>query len=216
MTDHTSAGDQLLQLSLTLSTTPRRRDARVQARRRGISKNRPGGRRPRSNPVPEGKSETIPAPYPWATNQRARIHTMSHLMSQGITSITGQVQCKKCEERYEMSYDLVSKFEEVAAFISENKYTMHDRAPAVWSDPTLPDCRACGGTDCAKPVMAKKRDINWLFLLLGQLIGCCKLWDLKYFCKHTSNHRTGAKDRVLYLTYLALCKQLVPSGPFDA
>ncbi|CAN1308073.1 hypothetical protein LINPERPRIM_LOCUS27229 [Linum perenne] len=114
-----------------------------------------------------------------------------------------------------MSFELMSKFKEVAGYIRENKYTMNDRAPKVWSDPTLGDCSLCAQRECVKPVIKKRRDINWLFLLLGQWIGCCKLWDLKYFCKHTSNHRTGAKDRVLYLTYLAVCKQLDPSGPFD-
>ncbi|KAF9684343.1 hypothetical protein SADUNF_Sadunf04G0108500 [Salix dunnii] len=46
-------------------------------------------------------------------------------------------------------------------------------------------------------------------------IGCCTLDQLKYFCKHTKNHRIGAKDRVLFLAYLGLCKQLNPNGPFD-
>ncbi|KAL4352204.1 hypothetical protein GQ457_06G007910 [Hibiscus cannabinus] len=51
-------------------------------------------------------------------------------------------------------------------------------------------------------------------VLLGKMLGCCKLSELKYFCKHTKNHKTGAKDRVLYLTYMGLCKQLDPTGPF--
>ncbi|KAL1809528.1 hypothetical protein ACET3Z_026518 [Daucus carota] len=29
-----------------------------------------------------------------------------------------------------------------------------------------------------------------------QMLGCCTVEQLKYFCKHTKNHRTGAKDRV--------------------
>ncbi|CAN1805720.1 hypothetical protein LINPERHAP1_LOCUS24372 [Linum perenne] len=172
-------------------------------------------RRPRSNPVPEGKSVTIPPPYPWATDRRAKIHTMEYLIAHGLTTIKGEVECKRCNKKYEMSFELMSKFKEVAGYIRENKYTMNDRAPKAWSDPTLGDCSVCGLRECVKPVIKKRRDINWLFLLLGQWIGCCKLLDLKYFCKHTSNHRTGAKDRVLYLTYLALCKQLEPSGPFD-
>ncbi|KAH1147074.1 hypothetical protein GYH30_042307 [Glycine max] len=43
-----------------------------------------------------------------------------------------------------------------------------------------------------------KRTINWLFLLLAQVLGCCLLKQLRYFCKHTNNHRTAAQDRVLY------------------
>lgn len=112
-----------------------------------------------------------------------------------------------------MEYDLQEKFKEIADFIKENKFALHDRAPAEWTTPTLPNCETCGST--LKPVLKKKRDINWLFLLLGKMLGCCKLSELKYFCKHTKNHRTGAKDRVLYLTYMGLCKQLDPNGPYD-
>ncbi|KAJ4849727.1 hypothetical protein Tsubulata_012850 [Turnera subulata] len=172
-------------------------------------------RRSQTQNLRQGKSETIPAPYPWATTRRATVQRMEQLVAGGMTRITGQVQCKRCDRSYEMEYDLQQKFGEVAAFITENKCTMHDRAPGVWMDPTLPDCKFCNQGNCVKPILTKKRSINWLFLLLGQLLGCCKLSQLKYFCKHTRNHRTGAKDRVLYLTYLALCKQLDPRGPFD-
>ncbi|THG02676.1 hypothetical protein TEA_012074 [Camellia sinensis var. sinensis] len=128
--------------------------------------------RARRNPTQlprEEKSDTVPAPFPWATSHLATVHSLNYLLSRQIYSITGEVQCKFCEQ--------------------ENN---------------------------AKPVISeKKKSINWLFLLLGQMIGCCTLEQLKYFCKHTKNHRTGAKDRVLYLTYLGLCKQLDPNGPFD-
>jgi hypothetical protein len=93
---------------------------------------------------------------------------------------------------------------------------MHDRAPSDWMNPVLPRCQFCDQENSVKPVIAnKKQKINWLFLLLGQMLGCCTLDQLKYFCKHTKNHRTGAKDRVLYLAYLGMCKQLDPNGPFD-
>lgn len=130
--------------------------------------------------------------------------------------ITGAVQCKRCEHQFEIDYDLKKKFREVGSFIAENKDAMHDRAPSVWMNPVLPTCQFCQQENCVKPIIAdKKKYINWLFLLLGQMLGCCTLEQLKYFCKHTKNHRTGAKDRVLYLTYLGLCKQLDPNGPFD-
>uniref|UniRef100_A0A6N2KRH3 DUF7086 domain-containing protein n=1 Tax=Salix viminalis TaxID=40686 RepID=A0A6N2KRH3_SALVM len=147
------------------------------------------GRRKRRNPSQgprEGKGETVPVLYSWAMDRRA----------------TG--------------FDLEAKFVEIGAFISENKSFMRDRAPSVWMNPALPKCQFCEQENSAKPVIAnKKRKINWLFLLLGQMLGCCTLDQLKYFCKHTKNHRTGAKDRVLFLAYLGLCKQLDPNGPFD-
>ncbi|KAK7245236.1 hypothetical protein RIF29_40071 [Crotalaria pallida] len=160
----------------------------------------------------EGKSETITPPYRWATSTRATVHSLDYLLSHNITSITGTVQCNGgCKEQYEIEFDLKEKFEEVAGFIEENWYNMHDRAPKAWINPVLPTCNRCGQENSLKPVMStKKKAINWLFLLLGQMIGCCKLQYLKYFCKHTKNHRTGAKDRLVYLTYLGLYKQLKP------
>lgn len=172
--------------------------------------------RPRKNPDPKpkaGKTETIPPPFPWTTSQRATVHSLDYLLSHNVTKISGEVQCKKCNKVNKIEYDLSTKFREVASFILENRFSMHCRAPSSWNNPKLPSCESCGS--CTKPVISKKRSINWLFLLLGGMLGCCKLSELKYFCKHSKNHRTGAKDRVLYLTYLGLCKQLDPDGPFD-
>ncbi|XP_068317127.1 uncharacterized protein [Pyrus communis] len=174
--------------------------------------------RARRSPVQtlkQGKSEDIPAPFPWAITKRATVHNLDYLLSNGMNTINGLMQCKKCDQSYEIHYNLRQKFKEIAGYISKHKCNMHDRAPADWMNPTLPNCKFCDQNNCMKPVISKKRSINWLFLLLGQMLGCCKLSELKYFCKHTKNHRTGAKDRVLYLTYLGLCKQLDPNGPFE-
>ncbi|KAJ6707861.1 HYDROXYPROLINE-RICH GLYCOPROTEIN FAMILY PROTEIN [Salix viminalis] len=177
------------------------------------------GRRKRRNPSQgprEGKGETVPVLYSWAMDRRATVRSLEYLLSRKIETITGLVQCKRCEKQYEIGFDLEAKFVEIGAFISENKSSMRDRAPSVWMNPALPKCQFCEQENSAKPVIAnKKRKINWLFLLLGQMLGCCTLDQLKYFCKHTKNHRTGAKDRVLFLAYLGLCKQLDPNGPFD-
>ncbi|XP_016500938.1 uncharacterized protein LOC107819346 [Nicotiana tabacum] len=163
-----------------------------------------------------GKSDTIPPPYSWATNQRAIIHSLNTLNSKQIFTITGDVQCKRCERKYEIEFDLREKFAQVGAFIALHKVAMHDRAPDIWMNPALPTCKFCEQENSVKPIIApKKKEINWLFLLLGQFLGCCTLEQLKYFCKHNKNHRTGAKDRVLYLTYLTLCRQLDSTGPFD-
>ncbi|XAR72827.1 hypothetical protein NMG60_11019599 [Bertholletia excelsa] len=164
----------------------------------------------------EGKSEIIPPPYPWATNRRAVVHSYQHLVANNILSISGKVRCRRCEEEYEMHYDLREKFREVGTYVARNKYDMCDRAPDHWEEPTLPTCQSCRKENSVRPVMApKKKQINWLFLFLSQLVACCTLDQLKYFCKHTGNHRTGAKNRLIYLTYLAICKQLDPRGPFD-
>lgn len=180
-----------------------------------VSSNRPqpAGRRPSKQLISPGKPETIPPPYPWATNRRAAVHSLQHLLGQGIGAVAGSVQCKRCDRQFEVEYDLRSKFQEVAAFIVKHREEMRHRAHEAWMSPALPDCGFCEQRGCAKPVATKKkREINWLFLFLGQMLGCCKLSELKYFCKHNKKHRTGAKDRVLYLTYLEICSQLQPHG----
>ncbi|XVE96814.1 hypothetical protein REPUB_Repub02eG0255300 [Reevesia pubescens] len=172
--------------------------------------------RVRRNPFQKpkkGKGDTIAAPYPWATTQRATVYNFNHLLSQGMNMISGEVECNGCQETYRIKYNLEEKFKEIKDFVSANKFSMNDRAPTFWTNPKLESCGTCGNS--LKPVIPKKREINWLFLFLGQMLGCCKLRELKYFCKHTKNHRTGAKDRLIYLAYLGLCKQLDPDGPFD-
>lgn len=161
------------------------------------------------------KSETITPPYQWATAQRAVVHSLQYLATKGINVITGRVKCSRCDKQFDIDYDLHAKFREVAVFIMKHRDQMYHRAPRVWMNPTLPDCRFCGQHGCAKPVLGKKRNIDWLFLFLGQMVGCCRLTELRYFCRHTRNHRTGAKDRVLFLTYMEICRQLDPQAAFS-
>jgi len=157
----------------------------------------------------------IPIPFIWATDRRAKIHNLSRLLQNGIFNITSEVQCKSCQTKFQMSFDLVAKFDVISQYLVTNMNTMHDRAPAILMNPRLPRCVHCNQENSVKPIIAeKKKNINWLFLLLGQMLGCCNLKQLKYFCKYNNHHRTGAKNRVLYLTYLELCKQLDPSVPF--
>lgn len=176
-------------------------------------------RRARRNPSktpPAGKSPTVQPAFPWSDENRATVRSLSYLRANQISVITGDVQCKKCELKFTMELDLEQRFREISTFIAENKVQLFQRAPKSWSSPALPSCGHCNQENCVKPEMSdKKRSINWLFLFLSQLLGCCTLEQLKYFCKHTKNHRTGAKDRVLFLAYLALCKQLDPNGPYD-
>ncbi|KAG2305027.1 hypothetical protein Bca4012_064099 [Brassica carinata] len=121
------------------------------------------------------KDDTIPPPFPWATNERCTIQSLENLESKQITTITEDVQYKHCEKVYE-----VNGYERT--------------------------CELCGLDKAVKPVIAEpKGQINWLFLLLGQTLGYCTLEKLLNFCK---SPRTGAKDRVLYLTYLDLYKML--------
>ncbi|CAH8388489.1 unnamed protein product [Eruca vesicaria subsp. sativa] len=158
------------------------------------------------------KDDTIPPPYPWATNKRGAIQSLENLESKQITTITGDVQCKHCEKVYQMSYNLREKFSQVENVFVTRKRLMRERAPAFWTNPEPMRCELCGRDKAVKPVIAdRKSQINWLFLLLGQMLGYCTLEQLKNFCKHSKSHRTGAKDRVLYLTYLGLCKMLEPN-----
>lgn len=175
---------------------------------------RPRGRRPGVRPPKEGRTETIEPPYPWATSRRVKIHKLSDLIERGIIVIKGDVECKQCKEVYTIEYDLVQKFSEVGGFLATYKDAMQQRAPDWMMNPQGLDCKLCGCKNCVIPQIKKKRSTNWLFLLLGRMIGHCKLTHLKYYLKHADIHRTGAKDRLVFLTYLDLCKQLDPDSPY--
>jgi hypothetical protein len=155
-------------------------------------------------------------PFPWATNRVAIHHPISHLSAIGITTVDGEVQCSRCNARKTISYDIAARFQEVRDFVSRNVRHMDQRAPEEWSRPVRPDCDWCGQRSSVRPVMpAEKERINWVFLLLGRMLGFCTLDQLKYFCAQTRRHRTGAKDRVLYSTYMELCNQLCPDRLFN-
>ncbi|CAN6481970.1 unnamed protein product [Victoria cruziana] len=158
------------------------------------------------------KQDPIPPPYPWATDKRATVHSLEYLENNGIHKISGQVCCKRCEELYTMEVDL-KKVYEVGYFVFNNLHRLHNRAPKEWLTPRPLDCDKCKQEACVKPVTdEKKKNINWLFLLATESLGYCTLEQLKYFCKHTKSHRTGAKDRVLHDTYIGLLQQLYPSS----
>ncbi|CDY37242.1 BnaA09g08630D [Brassica napus] len=60
---------------------------------------------------------------------------------------------------------------------------LRHRASKVWSCPKLTPCCSC--KNGMKPVIGEnKEEINWLFLLLGQMLGCCTLDQL------SSSHAT--------------------------
>ncbi|XP_066365559.1 uncharacterized protein [Miscanthus floridulus] len=155
-------------------------------------------------------------PFPWATKTTGAHPTLAELIERGIASVEGEVRCKRCDAGKTISYEIKAKFEELCGFIVRNVEAMHDRAPPEWMYPALPDCDKCGQKNSLRPMIAaQKWRINWMFLLLSQTLGLCTLEQLKHFCARTRQHRTGAKDRVLYSTYMELCNQLCPGGPFD-
>ncbi|KAG6572022.1 hypothetical protein SDJN03_28750, partial [Cucurbita argyrosperma subsp. sororia] len=170
-------------------------------------------RRRKSNSPTTGPIEP---PYPWSTDRIAVVQTLQYLTSNQILTITGEVKCQQCRRIYEMEYDVVSKFNEIGRFVEHKMESFRDRAPKEWMQPNYPTCRFCGAEKGVKPVIPKEWEkINWVFLLLGEMIGALKLNHLKYFCSYTKNHRTGSKDRLVYLTYITLCRQIDPSGRFS-
>lgn len=167
-----------------------------------------------SGPIKK-KGPHVPPPFPWSTEYRAKNHSLEWILRHGISNIRGEVQCKRCDGLTTVEVNLQAAFIQLERYFMENKHSLHDRAPKHWMVPRLLDCTLCHQNDCVKPVIAeKKREINWLFLLLTQTLGLCTLDQLKFFCKHNDKHRTGAKDRVLYSTYGGLLKQLNPAGKY--
>lgn len=163
------------------------------------------------------KNKNIEAPFPWATSKRATVHTLEYLLSHKLTTITGIVECRNCHAQREIEFDLMEKFKKVSDFILENKQELYNREMIDWMMvPMFLNCNSCWFKNCMKPVISqKKRGINWLFYLLGDMIGCCTILQLQYFCRHTQGLRYVNKDQLIYFTYFELCKQLLPEGPFD-
>ncbi|OEL26856.1 hypothetical protein BAE44_0012125 [Dichanthelium oligosanthes] len=170
------------------------------------------------NEVPlkaEGDLHDCP-PYQWSTIRVGVHHSLAELSRRGIETITGELQCKRCDDLKVVTLDIKAKFQDLYSYISCNIQGMDDRAPQRWREPALPDCEKCGQKNSMRPVIsADKHKINWIFLLLSEMLGLCTLEQLKHFCANTQQHRTGAKDRVLYSTYMELCNQLLPNGLFD-
>ncbi|EOA38771.1 hypothetical protein CARUB_v10010982mg [Capsella rubella] len=180
---------------------------------------RPPGAQARLNPTNTDAVEKkvireIVPPYPWSTNKPCVVHTISDLIAMNINMIHGQVYCKPCNKTHTLYYNLIERFSELSVYVKANMEIMRLRAPARWLNPTLTQCVTCK-TDM-KPLLNNERmeEINWLFLMLGGMLGCCTLDQLKFFCQANGKHRTGCKDRVLYTTYLRQCEQLDPEGPF--
>ncbi|XP_010490324.1 PREDICTED: uncharacterized protein LOC104768091 [Camelina sativa] len=203
---HYQPSGQLLHPPQTVALeTPRRgRKPGAQARRK-LAK---------AGAVKKKDDKVIIPPYPWSTNKLAIHHTISELTANNINRISGEVHCKPCDMTHTISYNLMEKFSELYVYIRDNKEVMRTRAPAKWLAPELIPCEACK-TDMRPVIKESTEKINWLFLLLGQMLGCCTLEQLKFFCEAIVEHRTGCKDRVLYTTYLILCGQLDPQGPFS-
>ncbi|KAI9071745.1 hypothetical protein K1719_046284 [Acacia pycnantha] len=158
------------------------------------------------------KETAIESPYPWAKPTRAKIFSREELLSRNITVIIGDVRCKGCKEKYKVEYDLLTKFSEISSFIDKKKDLMHSRAPKEWCNPELLDCKLCNHSKCVEPILTKKKSTNWLFLFLGQMIGFCKLNHLRYYCKYANLHKTGAKNRLVFYTYMDLRRQLLHSS----
>ncbi|XP_039840834.1 uncharacterized protein LOC120700650 [Panicum virgatum] len=160
---------------------------------------------------PRDSNAAVPAP--------ARVgvhHSLAELSRRGVEAVTGELRCKRCGEVRLVTLDARARFADLHAYIACNVQDMDDRAPRRWKEPALPDCERCGQRGSMRPVIpADKPRINWVFLLLSEMLGVCTLEQLKHFCEHTHKHRTGAKDRVLYSTYMELCNQLLPNGLFD-
>jgi len=197
---------------------PPRTAALPRSTRRRLNNGSPAARRrPRAKPRDDDKEDVDGGlqdqepPFPWATERPARHDTLESLLRRGVTTVEGQARCKRCAARRPVAYDLASKFRELRDHVVAHRHAMDDRAPDAWMYPALPDCAACGHKGAMWPeIAADKRRINWLFLLLGQTLGCCTLEQLKYFCQNTGRHRTGAKNRVLYYAYIEMCNQLEP------
>ncbi|XP_051144122.1 uncharacterized protein LOC127260432 [Andrographis paniculata] len=170
---------------------------------------------PQNNNNEDEEKPPIAPPYPWATDRRAVVHSFIDLRARSIVKISGEVECKNCGVKYDMELDSYQTYFKIKRFFADNIFELAKRAPKRWTHPVAMECRGCRSKSLRAVVAEKKKNINWLFLLLTEMVGLCRLDQLKYFCKHNNVHRTGAKDRLLFLVYLGLGKQFDPEGPYE-
>jgi hypothetical protein len=79
----------------------------------------------------------------WATDRRAKIHNLNHLLQNGIFKIMDDVQCNSCKTKFQMSFDLAAKFDVISQYLVTNMNTMHDRALGILMNPILPRSVHC-------------------------------------------------------------------------
>ncbi|KAL5082649.1 hypothetical protein RYX36_011070 [Vicia faba] len=84
-----------------------------------------------------------------------------------LKTITGTLQCKSCLTQIDIHFDLLKKFEKVESYIKEKKSGMFQRAPDAWLKPVLPDCKSYGRKNTMQPLIEKKKEINWVFMVLA-------------------------------------------------
>lgn len=81
-----------------------------------------------------------------------------------------------------MKLNLENKLGELLSFIERNIGSMHDRALRDWAELAFSMCEHCGRENSVVPLLASKKvAINWLFLLLAQMLSCCTIRQLKCF-----------------------------------
>ncbi|OAY70531.1 hypothetical protein ACMD2_23784 [Ananas comosus] len=167
--------------------------------------------RRRRRPLRPSTSDRIPPPFPWAGDHRATVRPLAELVASGITQIKGELCCRSCDAHEVVTYDLLSKFEEdVKPLYRRVQEYESDRASDSLLNPKYRDCPSCGLQRGMRPVVAqRKRDINWLFMLLDGTLGCLNMKILAYFCRRNGCHSTGARDRKLYYAFTGLCVQLM-------
>ncbi|KAM6574386.1 hypothetical protein CsatA_022713 [Cannabis sativa] len=164
--------------------------------------------------------------YPWARAQPCKVYSFNYLMTNKIMVIKGRVECNICRREFVKELDLQDEFHnigmglirEMTRNMKENRSGHRDGAVVPRPYATL-GCKVCGHKDSVRPIVLDDNDIddfydiNWLFLMLSQLLGWCTCVQLMHFCstnKIPYSNKTY-KDRLLFLTYMDLWRQF--SGP---
>lgn len=65
-----------------------------------------GDRLPASAGPVKKKGPHVPPKFPWSTEYRAKNHSLEWILRRGITNISGEVQCKRCDGMTTVEVDL--------------------------------------------------------------------------------------------------------------
>jgi len=69
----------------------------------------------------------------------------------------GDIQYKSSQTKFQMSFDLVAKFDAISQYLVTNMNTMHDRAPGILMNSRLQRCVHCNHENNVKSIIAEKK-----------------------------------------------------------
>ncbi|KAK1404409.1 hypothetical protein POM88_004014 [Heracleum sosnowskyi] len=125
------------------------------------------------------KTPSIDPLFEWASNVKCKVNKLATLTTDKIGL---QVKCMECRKSYKVWLDLHTGLRNVVDFVQASR-SYEVPIPSLTEMPR--QCRECHKISILEPVHAKKkRNLNWLGLLLAHELGSLSYDQLVYYCRH--------------------------------